>query len=674
MNQNKKKRIIITAVIVVILAAIVGFVFFQQKNKDSKDNENVNTNVENETEDSEEFEVPDINPEDYPADAYKDPTQPIDVRVEVLLSQMTLEEKVAQMMQPEQAYISASQVKEYGIGTVLSGGGSAPSSGNTIQDWQARINELKQAALDSRLGIPLLYGVDAVHGNNNVYGATIFPHNIGLGAANDPELMTAIGEVVAQEVKAMGAQWTFAPTLGNPQNEFWGRTYECFSEDASDVTKISEPLIVGFQGDPQSDEYLDSNHVLATAKHYIGEGYTLMGINQGNVKMEEEEFDVLLHDELLEPYKAAIDAGTMTVMVSYNSVDGLKCHENSYLINDVLKGELNFQGLVISDYNGVQQIKADTYKEQIALAVNSGVDVLMEVSSWEECMDLLIDLVNEGEVSNARIDDAVRRILRVKFMAGLFEKEIGGENEQQLIEAFGSDEHRAVARQAVSESLVLLKNDEVGGTLALDSLVGAKSILVVGKKADDIGSQCGGWTISWQGMSGDITEGTTILEAIQEAVGNDVTVDFSEDGVVSKKYDAIVMVVGEIPYAEVNGDRTKDNLMLTKTEQALFTTVNDNAAAAGCEDAPVVTILLSGRPIKMSNLIDQTDALVMAWLPGTEGAGITDVLFGEKDFTGTLTYTWPEEVSDVNNKFDAGIPILFEKGFGLNKAGIQITK
>lgn len=608
---------------------------------------------------------------------YMDPNADTQDRIDALLAQMTLEEKVAQMLQPEQAYITPEQVKEYGIGSVLSGGGSKPPTGNSAEDWKNRVNDFKQAALDSRLGIPLLYGVDAVHGHNNISGATIFPHNIGLGAANNPELMQQIGEIVAKEVRATGIQWTFAPTLGNPLNERWGRTYECFSERTEDIVALTGPYIDGLQGVAGTDEFIDEEHILACAKHYIGEGYTTDGKNQGDVAMTHEEFDFLLESGVLDPYSNAIDHGVLTVMASYNSVDGLKCHENYHLLTEVLKEDLGFKGLVISDYNAIQQVSGATYKDQIELSVNAGVDLIMEVSTWEEVHTLLVELVEEGRVSEERIDDAVSRILYVKFEAGLFEEEINGATEQALMEAYGSDEHRAVARQAVRESLVLLKNDTVGGTLAIDALKDAKNIIVMGQRAFDIGSQCGGWTIEWQGRAGNITQGTPIIQGFANAIGEDVKIAHNVDGTVSEENDAIIVVIGETPYAEMNGDKSGEMIKVAANDEQLMAALRENLAnMPGSEDVPVIGIIIAGRPINIADYMDTFDALVMAWLPGTEGDGVADVLFGDYDFTGTLTYTWMKDLADIDKKFDEGNEdlILFPYGYGLNKAGELITR
>ncbi len=605
---------------------------------------------------------------------YMDPERDVEERVEALLAQMTLEEKVAQMVQPEQSAISLKEITMYGIGTVLSGGGSAPSTGNEAENWQQHINSMKQASLESRLGIPLLYGIDAVHGHSNIYGATIYPHNIGLGSANDEELMERMGAAVAEEIRATGIQWTFAPTLANPRNELWGRTYEGFGEEVDVISNLGAAFIRGAQGELGTDNFLTDTNVVATAKHYIGEGYTVAGINQGDVRMSEEEFDELLHDTLLEPYRAAVDAGVRTVMVSFNSVNGVKCHENGYLVNDVLKGELGFTGLVVGDYNGVQQVSGADYKEKIANCVNAGVDILMEPYTWKEVMVNLRSAVKEGLISEERIDDAVRRILRVKFEAGLFEEQIGSELENTLLSEFGSDEHREIAREAVRKSLVLLKNDTVNGQTAMETLANSSNILVAGSKANDIGVQCGGWTISWQGSAGDITEGTTILEGLQNAAG-DSKITYSEDGTVTGDEDAIIVVVGENPYAETSGDRSSSNLTITNDDKKLLQNMETAIEEARAKDVPVILLLITGRPITIADYVEDFDAIVAAWLPGTEGDGVADVLLGEYDFTGTLTYTWSWYASDIEGKFDESKSenVLFRYGTGLTKDGSSIN-
>ena len=568
---------------------------------------------------------------------YMDTSVSVEERVAALLSQMTLEEKIGQMVQAEQAGLSPDDVTTYGIGSVLSGGGSAPSTGNTAADWQARVNELKEAALKTRLGIPLLYGVDAVHGNNNVYGATLFPHNIGLGAANDPQLMEEIGEVVASEVRAIGVQWTFAPTLGNPQNISWGRTYECFSENTDDIVPLAYSYISGLQGDLSDNTYMDSGHVIACAKHFIGEGYTTDGINQGNVDMTADEFDELLSSGVLDPYISALDANVLTVMASYNSVDGVKCHENHHLLTEVLKEQLGFEGFVVSDYNAIEQTSGITYKDQVALCVNAGIDMFMEPYFWKDCIQALLELVEEGTVSMERIDDAVSRILRVKFIAGTFEEEIGGAAEEEFLSEFGSDAHREVARRAVRESLVLLKDETLENETAIEKLSHAKNISVTGQKAYDIGSQCGGWTISWQGQAGNITQGTTIIEGLAEVRDSDVALTHSVDGSLADETDAVIAVFGEVPYAETDGDRDNGQIRISAKDAAMLEGLRGNLSSLP-DDVPVVAVIIAGRPVDLTEYEDMFDAVVMAWLPGTEGAGVADVLLGKYAFSGTLKF------------------------------------
>ena len=501
---------------------------------------------------------------------YMDPTQDAEMRVEALLSQMTLEEKIGQMLQPEQLYITVEEVTAYGVGSVLSGGGAAPASGNTVTDWANHINNLKQAASETRLGIPLLYGVDAVHGNNNVYANTVFPHNVGLGATGDLELVEKIGEITAKEVRAIGVQWTFAPCLGNPQNVRWGRSYECFSEDTDEVAEFGAAYIRGFQG------------------------------------------------------------------------------------------ELGFTGLVVGDYNAVQQLSGHTYKEQIRQAIEAGVDLFMEVSTWKDVFKNVKKLVEDGDVSMELIDDAVRRILRVKFEAGLFEEEINSANEQALQAEVGSEAHREVAREAVRKSLVLLKNEDVGGQTALEALEAAANIRLCGQKAYDIGAQCGGWTITWQGLSGMITKGTSIIDGIAKAVMPEKKLSHDVKGEVASENEAIIVVVGEGPYAETEGDRKTNAVTISVDDKVMLGKLRDSLEAFP-KDIPVVAILIGGRSLDISEYEDMFDGIIMAWLPGTEGAGIADVLFGEYDFTGKLNFTWYEVAGDPTS------PVLYEKGYGLTK-------
>ena len=580
-----------------------------------------------------------------------------------LLSQMTLEQKVGQMLQPDTRSITPQQVKEYHIGSILSGGGASPSTGNTLSDWAARADEYQKAAIEGS-GIPLLYGIDAVHGNNNIQDATVFPHNIGIGQANDSDLNKQIGSITAKEMRAMGANWAFTPTLGTPQNERWGRTYECFGEDVSLSAKMGSAYIEGLQ------DSFSSTGVMATAKHYIGEGITTDGVNQGDV--DQELFDAQL-EELLKPYQEAIDSGVKSVMVSYNSVDGVKCHGNKELITDILKGQLGFKGIVISDYNGVDQIEGNlSYQQKIEKAVNAGMDMLMidgyegSTPKWLIARNNIIDSVNKSQISMERIDDAVTRILTVKYELGLIDHPESAYANKDLQSEFGSQEHRNVARTAVAKSLVLLKNTQTenDSTIMLD-LKNMKNLAVVGEAADDIGIQCGGWTISWQGSTGNITQGTTIFEGLRE-VGQDKNIDYYANGYFDQdNYDAIIAVVGERPYAESDGDRSEQGLQITDNDKQTLSNIKANHP-----DTPVIAVLITGRPVTIADYVDDFDAIIMAGFPGSEGAGIGDVLLGDSDFTGKLTYTWPWYGQDITQKFDDTTKVLFENGRGLTKAEV----
>ncbi|WP_139903207.1 glycoside hydrolase family 3 N-terminal domain-containing protein [Clostridium thermarum] len=579
-------------------------------------------------------------------------------RVEDLLGRMSLEQKVGQMIQTERATTSPEDVKTYHLGSVLSGGGSLPTP-NTAESWANMVDAYQAAAMSTGLGIPIIYGVDAVHGHNNVVGATIFPHNIGLGATGNTSLVKAIGEAVAEEVRATGVHWTFTPTLGIPHSERWGRTYETFGENAELVSKMGVAYIQGLQGDNPDKSLLRTDKVIATAKHFIGEGLAENGTNQGDIKLSEEDFKNALENELLIPYKAAIDAGVRSVMITYNSLNGEKIHGNPELITKVLKEELGFTGIVISDYNGIDQIAASTKKDKIAKAINAGIDMAMEPTNWKGFYTDLLALVKEGRVPQSRIDDAVTRILTVKFEMGLFEDPYA---QRDLLDSFGSEEHRELARQAVRESLVLLKNDNdiVGRLKDMDN------ILVAGKSADDIGIQCGGWTISWQGSAGNITSGTTILQGIKDAVGDGVTVTYNKRGRASADNDVALVFIGETPYAESNGDKSTDALKLDSEDLTTLKNIKETNP-----DLPIVAVLVTGRPITIADQIEDFDGLIAAWLPGTEGQGIADVLLGDYDFTGKLTFTWPWYAKDIPLKHEAG-KALFNYGYGLKKGETSV--
>jgi len=550
----------------------------------------------------------------------------IEAKVDALLAQMTLEEKIGQMVQADLlALPDNSDITKYGLGSVLSGGGSDPKAGNSPQAWLDTVTACKEAALKTRLKIPLLYGVDAVHGHNNILGAVIFPHHIGLGATRDPDLIRRAERVTAEEVAGTGINWAFAPCIAVAQDARWGRTYESFSDDPQIVSDLGAAAVAGFQGAQLSAA---PTSVLASLKHYVGDGGTENGKDQGNMVCDE----ATLRKIHLFPYIAGVKAGAGSVMVSYSSWNGKKMSGNKYLLTDVLKGELGFQGFLISDWAAIDQL-AKNYKEAVEQSINAGLDMIMipngpdKANNYVEFIGDLKALVAEGKVPPSRIDDAVRRILRVKFQMGLFDRPTA--TDPKLTAAIGSPAHRAVARECVRKSLVLLKNQN--HTLPLAKNI--KHLAVVGSGADDLGMQCGGWTIDWQGGLGAITPGgTTLLAAIKQAVSPETQVTFTATGNNLQDADAVIVVIGEDPYAEMKGDR-KD-LNLSAPARALVA----KARAAG---KPVIAVLFSGRPLVLGSALADSDALVAAWLPGSEGQGITDVLFGDYPFTGQLARHWP---------------------------------
>jgi beta-glucosidase len=548
--------------------------------------------------------------------------QTIDQKVDSLLKLMSLEEKVGQMTQVERTQLnSIEDLATLGIGSILSGGGSSPSP-NSVSSWSDMYDEFQQAAMQSRLGIPVIYGVDAVHGHNNVYGAVIFPHNIGMGCTWNPDLIKKANQMVAKEVAATGIDWTFSPSIAVPRNERWGRTYEGFGETAEVQKVMAEASVKGLQGeDLGSDET-----ILACAKHFVGDGGTLDGIDQGNTVLSEEE----LRSLHMEGYKDAIEAGVGSVMASYSSWNGEKLHGHDYLLTEVLKKELGFEGFVISDWKGVDQIDED-YKTAVKRAVNAGIDMVMVPDRYEVFIAHLISLVQENEVSMDRIDDAVRRILKQKFLLGLFEKPF---TDDSLAASFGSGEHRSVARQAVRESMVVL--NAKNNILPLQK--NDQRILVAGSLAEDLGAQCGGWTISWQGSNGDITLGTDILDGIRNVTQTSELI-YSSDGTFNGDVDVAVVVVGEkTPYAEGQGDRT--SLLLDEEDIRLMKDLKE-------QGIPTVALLVSGRPMILGELLPYTDAMIAVWYPGSEGEGIAEVLFGDYQPSGQLTHSWPRDMAQV---------------------------
>ncbi len=602
------------------------------------------------------------------------PAEGIDQRVESLLSQMTLAEKIGQMTQVEKGSIQPRDVTRYFIGSVLSGGGGSPAS-NTPADWLDMVNGYQQAALDTRLGIPLLYGVDAVHGHAAVVGATVFPHNIGLGAADDPDLMRRIGQATAQEMAATGIRWNFAPVVAVPQDVRWGRTYESFGEDPALVSRLAVPYIEGLQNDADGLRFGDPATVVATPKHFVADGGTAFGssttenmgvqylLDQGDAQIDE----ATLRRVHLPPYQAAVDAGAASVMASFSSWNGAKMHANADLLTGVLRDELGFDGFVVSDWQGIDQIPGEYYSD-VVTAINAGIDMVMVPYDYELFIDTLTTAVEQGDVPMTRIDEAVRRILTAKAELGLFD----GDPMQPgaPLDVVGSAEHRELARQAVRQSLVLLENDRNAIPLIEDTPL----IFVGGEAADDIGIQIGGWATQWQGEAGDITDGTTILGGIQEVSKPGSNVVYNAAGRFDRftnaqggqlLADAAIAVVAERPYAEGVGDSA--DLALPPADLAMVQRMRDSSRR-------LVVIVLAGRPVDLSDLLPLADALLVAWLPGSEGAGVADALFGHAPFTGTLPYTWPRSVDQLPRDASAQTPQhdtgqadapLFPAGFGL---------
>ena len=572
----------------------------------------------------------------------------ISKKVSELIDSMTLDEKVGQMTQIDQRFLDTiTDLSTYSIGSLLSGGGSHPKV-NEPQAWLDMYNKYQEETLKNRLGIPLIYGIDAVHGHNNVYGATIFPQNIGLGATNNPELVYKISEATSLEVAATGIDWTFSPCLSSPEDYRWGRTYEGFSSDPVLVEKLGKAAVEGYQNALTNS----GKKVVACAKHFIGDGNTEFGtgmnglVDRGNTVLTTEE----LKEKLLPKYQAAIDANVQTIMASYNSWNGVKCHGSKELLTDILKVEMGFEGFVISDWQGIDEIPGN-YKSDIITSINAGVDMVMvsgQGQPYKKFMRLLKENVEEGSISMERIDDAVSRILKVKLRNGLFTNPIVQNDNLQVI---GSDDHRNIARQAVRESVVVLKNENL-----IPISKESKSIVVAGRGADNLGMQCGGWTINWQGGQGDITIGTTILDGIKESVSTETKVIHSKDGtdLGNVSGDLAIVVIGEDPYTEFFGD--KDNLDLLEEDIQTINNLKDKGYK-------VLVLLISGRPMNIADHLDNWDGFAAIWLPGTEGNGVSDILFGDFQSTGKLSYPWPLNAEDGANTLENDL--LYNIGFGL---------
>ncbi len=587
-----------------------------------------------------------------PVDAsalYRNGRLPAEARIIDLMARMTLEEKIGQMTLVEKNSLIPGDITVEYIGGVLSGGGGYPTGDNTPEGWAAMVNGYQDEALATRLGIPIIYGVDAVHGHSNVYSATIFPHNIGLGAANNADLVREVCRLTAIETAATGIYWNYAPVLAVAQDIRWGRTYESYSENTDLVATLSLACMQGLQGENLADPLT----VLATPKHYVGDGGAEWGtsttgdyiIDQGFVNIDE----ATLRAVHLAPYLPALENGALSVMVSYTGWNGTRMHAEGYLINDVLKGELGFEGFVVSDWAGVDMVSTDYY-EAVVASINAGIDMNMVPYDYIRFIETVKSAVNNGDISISRIDDAVRRILLVKFRMGLFENPYANLDNLSLV---GAEEHRAVARQAVAESAVLLQNNNDVLPIAPD----VSTILVAGVGADDIGMQSGGWTIEWQGGMGPITIGTTIFQGLVAAAPEGTTVLYDATGTFADRTETAeigIVVVGERPYAEGRGD--DGELALLPEDLAAIEALRPQVEQ-------LVVVILSGRPLIITDYLGDWDAVVAAWLPGTEGHGVADVLFGYQPFTGTLSFTWPASIEQLP-QISATEP-LFSFGYGL---------
>jgi beta-glucosidase len=582
-----------------------------------------------------------------------------------ILTKMTLEEKVGQVIQGDIASVTPEEAREYNLGSVLNGGNSAPGDDNRApaEEWLKLADEFYKASTDTSdggVGIPLLWGIDAVHGNNNLLGATIFPHNIGLGAANEPDLMGKIGEITAKEILVVGLDWTFAPTLAVVQNDKWGRTYESYSENPEIVASFAGPLVEGIQGKVNTDSFLAKDHLLANVKHFLGDGGTKDGKDQGDTFVSE----AVMRDVHGAGYPPAIQHGALVVMASFNSWHGRKMHGSREMLNDILVERLGFDGVVVGDWNGHGQVEGCS-NVSCPQAFNAGLDMFMAPDSWKGLYKNTLKQVKSGEISLKRLDQAVSRILRVKLRAGLFEAELPSKRPfAGKFDLLGSSEHKAIAREAVRKSLVLLKNND-----HLLPLQANSKVLVAGGGANNIGQQSGGWTLTWQGTgnkNSDFPNGESIYQGIQKAVQTaDGQVELSDNGDFETKPDVAIVVFGEQPYAEFQGDVT-DLDYKPNADHVLLKSLKE-------QGIPTVSIFLSGRGMWVNPELNVSDAFVAAWLPGSEGGGIADLLFKDAkgnvqyDFTGRLSFSWPANPLDVEvNIGDENYQPLFAYGYGLS--------
>lgn len=582
-----------------------------------------------------------------------------EARITALLATMTLEEKVGQTIQADLSAITPADIAQYPLGSILAGGNSAPGGAGWAsgEDWVALARAYREAAASrGGVAIPIMLGIDAVHGHNNVIGATIFPHNVGLGAMRNPQLVGQIAEATAIEVAVTGADWTFGPTVAVPRDVRWGRSYEGYGEEPEIVASYAGPVTLGLQGELIAGEALGVGRISGSAKHFLADGGTLNGTDQGNAEISEAEL-IAVHSA---GYAPSIDAGVLTVMASFSSWNGEKITGNASLLTDVLRGPLGFEGFVVSDWNAHGQV-AGCSNESCPQAFNAGIDMFMAPDSWRPLYANMLAQVRSGEISEARLDEAVRRILRVKFKIGLFDDDRPLEGQ---LDRLGAPEHRALAREAVSQSLVLLKND--GGVLPIR---GNANILVAGAAADNIAQASGGWTLTWQGtgtQNSDFPNAQSIWSGLEEAVANaGGTAVYSPEGVYEARPDVAIVVFGETPYAEFQGDI--ENLdFVPEAPLAMLRRLQ-------AEGIPTVSVFLSGRPLWTNPEINASDAFVAAWLPGSEGGGVADVLIGtvdgeaRHDFTGTLSFSWPRTAMQAPlHRGDAGYDPQFAYGYGLD--------
>jgi len=597
-----------------------------------------------------------VNPQNWPSITPIPLDPEIEAQIDSILPKLTLEQKVGQVIQADNGSVTPEEVKQYRLGSVLSGGNSAPGPlpYADTKSWLEMADKYYYASIDPEgveIAIPTIWGIDAVHGHANLKGAIVFPHNVGLGAMNNPDLIEKIASITAHELTVSGHDWTFAPTLAVPQDLRWGRSYEGFSENPEIVKSYADRIVYGLQGHIGQDDFMGEGRVISSAKHFLADGATEKGVDQGDAQISEKEL-INVHAA---GYYSAIPAGVQTVMASFSSWQGRKLHGDKELLTDILKGRLGFNGFVVGDWNGHGQVPGCNNTD-CAQSLNAGLDMYMAPDSWKGVYESTLKHVKEGTIPMSRLDDAVRRILRVKIASGIFTKGAPSTRKNAGDESLlGLPQNRAIARQAVRESMVLLKNNN--STLPIDP---TKTILVIGDGAESISKTSGGWTLSWQGTghtNDEFPNGESILDGIKEAVNSaGGKVIFSENGDTTIDADLVIAIYGEDPYAEFQGD--KENLDFVPNNFD----VSKLAEFKG-KDIPVISVFLSGRPLWCNPEINKSDAFIAAWLPGSEGGGVSDLLFQRDssfDFTGRLSFSWPSSAVVTEE-----VEPLFKLGYGL---------